>query len=100
VNHAATLTQGNGAAIAPILATASAAIAVAIARDWHTTAFLKLSIAVSLVFWVFGQGLGGVFTGQATDVNTGPLLILLSVLLLGATKIRQLPQAHTHDNLT
>lgn len=35
-------------------------------------------------FWVLGQGLGGVFSGVATDVNSAPLMALLAVVLLGA----------------
>ena len=34
--------------------------------------------ALGLLFWL-GEGLGGVFTGQGTDPNTGPLLIFLAV---------------------
>ena len=36
-------------------------------------------------FWVLGQGLGGAFTGVATDVNTAPLMALLAAVLLSAT---------------
>jgi hypothetical protein len=74
--------------IATVLAAVSAAIAVAVYRGWHTKAFLGLSIVVSLAFWVFGQGFGGIFTGQATDVNVAPLLILMASLLYGAVSIR------------
>jgi hypothetical protein len=33
---------------------------------------------LALVIWVCGQALGALFSGQATDVNSGPLLILLA----------------------
>jgi hypothetical protein len=42
---------------------------------------------IALAYWVFGQGFGGVLTDQATDVNSGPLLVLMAVLLLGVTEI-------------
>jgi hypothetical protein len=87
VNDAASATAGNGTVIALALAAISGMIAFAVARDWHMRAFLWISIAIAALFWVFGQGFGGVFTGQATDVNTGPLLILLAGLLLGASHI-------------
>jgi hypothetical protein len=39
-------------------------------------------ILLSLVFWVFGQSLGGYFSGLATDPSSGPLFILLGVAIL------------------
>src|SRR5262249_36132428 len=38
---------------------------------------------VATVFWLVGQGFGDLFSGQATDPNTGPLLVALSLALLG-----------------
>ncbi len=40
------------------------------------------------VVWLFGEGLGGLWSGSATDPNSGPLLALLA-LLLGATASRR-----------
>jgi hypothetical protein len=80
--HAANATAGHGTAIAVAMALVSAAIGIAVLRDWHAKPFLVAAIALSLVFWVVGQGLGGIFTGQATDVSTAPLVILLGSLLL------------------
>ena len=34
------------------------------------------------LFWVSGQGLGGIFTGSGTDPNTGPLIILLAFAMV------------------
>lgn len=87
LGETARASAGSGVVIATVLAGLSAAIAVGVQRGWHTRAFLNLSIAVSVVFWVVGQGFGGVFTGQATDVNTAPLLILMAVLLHRADTI-------------
>lgn len=39
-------------------------------------------------FWIFGQGLGLVFSGQSTDPNSGPLLVLLAVATLTATRVK------------
>jgi hypothetical protein len=39
---------------------------------------LILGIAAALVIWVAGENFGGILTGQGTDPNTGPLLILLA----------------------
>jgi hypothetical protein len=50
--------------------------------DPGTRIALIASMAVSLVFWFLAEGLGGLFTGQATDVGAGPLMILIAALLL------------------
>lgn len=41
-----------------------------------------LGLALTLVFWVSSQDFGELFTGQATDPNSGPLLALMAVLLI------------------
>jgi hypothetical protein len=79
VQHSvAGLTAGHGLAFAITLALASAAIGVAVAANWHATSFLALSAALNLIFWVVGQGFGGIFAGGATDPNAGLLFILLA----------------------
>lgn len=40
---------------------------------------LTLAIIVSLGIWVVAEDFGGLFTGQATDLNSGPLLALLAL---------------------
>ncbi len=75
-------TQGHGATIAVVLAIVSFAVAVGV---WTPLRWLALAIGiiVSLAYWVFGQSLGGPFwIGNATDVNAGPLFVLLAVALL------------------
>jgi hypothetical protein len=86
-NEAASLASGNGTAIAVVLAAASFTIAVSVLRDWHVRECLALSAVIALAFWIL-QGFGGLFTGEATDVNTGPLLVLLAWLTYGAMKAR------------
>jgi len=39
-------------------------------------------LVMALVFWVTTQDFGGIFTGQGTDPNTGPLLVLMAITLL------------------
>jgi len=36
-------------------------------------------VVLALALWMFGQGFGGLSTGTATDVGTGPLLVLLAI---------------------
>ncbi|MHB8245436.1 MAG: hypothetical protein ACYDGN_08790 [Acidimicrobiales bacterium] len=42
----------------------------------RTRGVLVAATLVGLLIWVFPEGLGGVLTGQGTDPNTGPLLVL------------------------
>ncbi|HVB26816.1 MAG TPA: hypothetical protein VNE21_02760 [Mycobacteriales bacterium] len=39
---------------------------------------------LALAAWVFAQGFGGLGSGQATDPDTGPLLVLLAVAMVSA----------------
>lgn len=47
---------------------------------------LWAGIAVALSYWAVGQDFGQLFSGQATDPNAGPLLVLLGLASLGATR--------------
>jgi hypothetical protein len=47
----------------------------------HTTVFLVAGAALALDYWLFGEAFGQIFTGIATDPNTGPLLVLLALAL-------------------
>ncbi len=84
----ATLTAGHGLVIGLALAWASIAIGVAVAGNWHARAFLCASIVINLVFWVVGQGFGGILAGGATDPNTAPLFVLLACALYALTPLR------------
>lgn len=85
---AASGARGHGAAIAIALAVLSGAIAVAVAKNWRPKPFLGLAIALSIGYWVIGQGFGGVFyTNSATDLNSGPLFALLALVLLSMTGV-------------
>lgn len=80
--------KGDGDAIALVLAVVSASIGVAVAKNWRAKPFLALAIALSLGYWVIGQGFGGAFyTNSATDLNSGPLFVLLSLVLLSLTGV-------------
>jgi hypothetical protein len=82
VQHAAAnAANGGGLVIALVLAFVSGAIGVAVALNWRAKAFLAVAIVLNLAYWVFGQGLGGLLTGSATDPNSGPLFILLALAL-------------------
>jgi hypothetical protein len=41
-----------------------------------------LGLALALAFWIFGQDLGQLSSGQATDPNSGPLLAPMAIALI------------------
>ena len=43
---------------------------------------LGAGLAVSIAIWVFGQDLGQLYSGRATDPNSAPLIALMAVVLL------------------
>lgn len=42
---------------------------------------LWIGMLLSLTFWAVGQNFGGIFAGNATDLNSGPLFMLLALTL-------------------
>jgi hypothetical protein len=70
--------KGDGVGIALVLAAVSVAIGVAVAANWRPKLFLALAIGLNLLYWVVGQGLGGIAQGGATDPNSAPLFVLLA----------------------
>jgi hypothetical protein len=80
-------THGHGAPIAVVLAIVSVAIALGVWTPLRWPA-LALGIVISLVYWVFGQSLGGPFWAEsATDVNAGPLFVLLALALFPVAQV-------------
>lgn len=77
---AANAVAGNGLPVSVALAAVLAAIAIGIyAPRPVARAAVALAVATALVLWVVGQDLGEIFTGAATDIQSGPMLILLAV---------------------
>ena len=90
-NSVARAAQGDGVAIATMLGLVSIAVALAV---WTRLRVLALVIGalLSLAYWVFGQSLGGPFWGgSATDLNTGPLLVLLAFTVAAQPLSRRAP---------
>ncbi len=85
-NSLANAAVGDGLVIALVLAALSATIAIAVAAGWRARFWLYVSIALNLAYWLIPQGLGGIFTGQGTDLNAGPLFILLAVAMIPLTQ--------------
>lgn len=70
----------NGAAIGIGFALATLLVALApVLPKGISRPLLALAIVGAGLLWVLGQNLGGIFTGQSTDPNSGPLLALLAL---------------------
>jgi hypothetical protein len=80
-NGFANASKGHGLIISVVLAALSITIGLAVAVNGKPKTFLWIAIALNLLYWVVGQGFGGILAGGATDPNAGPLFILLSVAL-------------------
>jgi hypothetical protein len=83
----------HGVLVVTLLVITEALIGVgALARRTRVPA-VAFGLALTLAIWVLGQDLGALYTGQATDPNTGPLLALMAIALLaGRGSLR------THDS--
>jgi hypothetical protein len=74
-------TIGHGTTIAVVLAIVSLAVAIGVWTPLRWPA-LAIGVVLSLAYWLYGQDLGGPFWSEgATDVNAGPLFVLLAVTL-------------------
>ena len=78
---AASVTKGNGLIFALIFAALSAAIGIGVGFNRYAKQLLILSAAISVLYWLVGQGFGGIFLGGATDPNTAPLFVLMAYAL-------------------
>ena len=73
---------GNGGgSVAVACAVLSFVIGLGPLVSLHTTVFLVAGAALALDYWVFGEAFGQIFSGIATDPNSGPLLVLLALAL-------------------
>jgi hypothetical protein len=69
-----------GLAISVCLAVLLAAIALAVFGPPRLVrASVVIAVVLATVVWVAAEALGGLFGGQGTDPNTGPLLIVLAL---------------------
>lgn len=75
--HVGSAIHGHGPLIAIALGILELAIGLGVLGHRPNIA-LMTGAALALLIWVVGQDLGGIFTGQGTDPNAGPLYILLA----------------------
>ncbi|MBV9013669.1 MAG: hypothetical protein JO272_16795 [Pseudonocardiales bacterium] len=77
--HAAGLVAGRGGTVSIIIAVVLGVIALGVFVPVPIVrVVLVVAVVAAAVIWVVGEAFGGVFTGQGTDPNTGPLLALLA----------------------
>ncbi|HUY59847.1 MAG TPA: hypothetical protein VMV16_09070 [Solirubrobacteraceae bacterium] len=78
----ASITNGNGFVFAAILSALSAAIGIGVGVNARLAKdLLALSVVLNVLYWLVGQGFGGIFQGGATDPNAAPLFVLLAYVL-------------------
>ncbi len=79
-HHTANLVDHRGLTVTVVLCILLVVVAVGtyLPRSF-ANGTVVVAVAVSAVFWVVGENFGAIFTNGATDVNSGPLLILLAV---------------------
>jgi hypothetical protein len=80
-NWAASGAHGAGVAIAFVAGAMSLAVGLGVGLNRYAQPLLKLAVALNLIYWVIGQGFGGIAQGGATDPNAAPLFILFACVL-------------------
>jgi hypothetical protein len=79
-HHAADLVAGRGWVFAAVVGVVLVAIALGVFLPTAPArGVIGVAILVAVVMWVVGENFGQIFTGAATDPNSGPLLVLLAV---------------------
>ncbi len=79
-NFFANLMSGHGMPIGLVLGILQIAVGIGVFAKSYNTA-LYFGSLLSLFFWVIAQDFGGILTGQGTDPNSGPLLVILALAI-------------------
>jgi hypothetical protein len=94
MNTFASLAAQRGVQISVALALLCAFAAVGVFSRRLLRAALAVAVVLSVLIWI-AEGLGGIFTGQGTDPNTGPLLVLLAACFVPRSYVRAREPAAT-----
>jgi hypothetical protein len=85
-NSAGAWAAHHGLLLVILMVAAEALIGVgALARRTKTPS-LALGLVLTLALWVLGQHLGALYTGQATDPNSGAVLAFMAIALLAGSR--------------
>jgi len=90
---AAHLTFGRGTELAMAMAMAQVLIGWWVLRPSTRRLALGAGIVVAGIYWVIGQNFGAILTGQGTDLNTAPLVVLLAFVLWPRARARSSSRA-------
>lgn len=88
---ASCLGAGGTVGLAVVIALEVALGAAVFAGPLAARATAVIGALGAVALWVFGQGLGQLFSGSATDPNSGPLLVLLSAAVYSWASGREAP---------
>ncbi len=69
---------GHGALISLLFAVACVVIGLSVFARWDIAGILVLAMLVGVWIWL-AEDFGGILTGSGTDVNSGPLIVLLAL---------------------
>jgi hypothetical protein len=82
--------SAGASAVIVTIALAEAAIGLAAIRPGLSrTIACRAGIVLALAFWLFGQGLGALFEGLATDLQAAPLVVLTGLAVLATNEVRR-----------
>jgi hypothetical protein len=73
---------GAGVWMAVILASTSLIVAIGPFVSRQPQLYVGIGIALALVYWVTGQGLGELLTGSGTDPNNAPVVAMIGLCIL------------------
>lgn len=90
-HRAAAVAGGHGQPAAVAVAVIAVLVGCAVFIPPATRPALMLAALLALAIWVAGENFGGILTGQGTDPNTGPLLVLLAAAFWPARTARGRP---------
>ncbi|MEY2518021.1 MAG: hypothetical protein QOJ89_5385 [bacterium] len=80
-----------------LLAAGEAMIGLAVLYRRTVAGAAAAGFLLALAIWVIAQNFGGLYTGQATDPNTAPLVMLMAVALLaGSARPREVADRLWH----
>jgi hypothetical protein len=82
-----------GAGATVMLVTIELAVGLLVLGDGRLkTPAIWTGVGLAALYWAAGQSFGQLFSGQATDPSTGPLLILLGLVGVGAAREARHPR--------
>jgi hypothetical protein len=82
----ASWTTHHGTAVVVALVVLEALIGLAALHSRTRGPAVAVGFVLALAIWVFGQDLGQLYSGQATDPNTAPLIMLSAIAILGGRR--------------